>query len=140
MMKDITHIRHLSKSISWRVVGTIDTIVVSFVITGEPLLGLKIGISEVVTKLLLYYVHERIWFKIKFDNSKLRHLFKSISYRFFGSVDTFLLAWFISGNSVSGLKIGLTEVITKIILYYIHDEIWHKFKFGLPQKTESNEK
>jgi uncharacterized membrane protein len=139
-MKDITHLRHFSKSISWRVVGTIDTIVVSFVITGEPLLGLKIGISEVITKLLLYYVHERIWFRIKFTNSKLRHLVKSISYRFFGSVDTFLLAWFISGNSVSGMKIGLTEVVTKIILYYIHEEVWHKFKFGLPPKQESNEK
>lgn len=139
-MKDITHLRHLSKSISWRVVGTIDTIVVSFIITGEPLLGLKIGISELITKLLLYYVHERIWFRITFRNSKLRHMVKSISYRFFGSVDTFLLAWLISGNSVSGLKIGLTEVVTKIILYYIHEEVWHKFKFGLPQKQETNEK
>ncbi len=56
-------IRHILKSITWRVVGTIDTVLLGWLITGNLELGLKIGGVEVVTKMILYYVHERIWYK-----------------------------------------------------------------------------
>jgi adenylylsulfate kinase len=56
-------IRHILKSITWRVVGTIDTVLLGWLITGNLELGLKIGGVEVVTKMVLYYVHERIWYK-----------------------------------------------------------------------------
>ena len=55
--------RHILKSITWRLVGTIDTIILSWVITGNLQIGLKIGGVEVITKMILYYYHERIWFK-----------------------------------------------------------------------------
>ena len=35
--------RHLAKTITWRIVGTLDTIVLSWIITGNPITGLKIG-------------------------------------------------------------------------------------------------
>jgi uncharacterized membrane protein len=56
-------IRHILKAITWRVVGTIDTVLLGWLITGNLELGLKIGGVEVVTKMILYYVHERIWYK-----------------------------------------------------------------------------
>ena len=56
-------IRHILKAITWRVVGTIDTVLLGWLITGNLELGLKIGGVEVVTKMALYYVHERIWYK-----------------------------------------------------------------------------
>src|SRR5690554_8237640 len=56
--------RHIAKTITWRLVGTIDTILLSWLITGNPLTGLKIGLAEVSTKMILYYLHERVWFKI----------------------------------------------------------------------------
>jgi len=56
-------IRHILKAITWRVVGTIDTVLLGWLITGNLELGLKIGGVEVVTKMVLYYVHERIWYK-----------------------------------------------------------------------------
>ena len=55
--------RHILKSITWRLVGTIDTVILSWFITGNLEIGLKIGGVEVVTKMILYYYHERIWFK-----------------------------------------------------------------------------
>ena len=55
--------RHILKSITWRLVGTIDTIILSWFITGNLEIGLKIGGVEVITKMILYYYHERIWFK-----------------------------------------------------------------------------
>ena len=49
------------KSISWRVVGTIDTVIISWAITGTWQWALSIGGIEVVSKMILYYFHERVW-------------------------------------------------------------------------------
>lgn len=56
--------KSLLKAISWRIVGTIDTILLSWVITGTLKVAVSIGIVEVVTKTILYYFHERIWASI----------------------------------------------------------------------------
>jgi len=52
------------KSVSWRLVGTIDTMVISYLITGQIKTALSIGSIEVVSKMVLYYFHERAWAKI----------------------------------------------------------------------------
>jgi len=57
--------RSIAKAISWRIVGTIDTIVISFFITGEITMALSIGMVEVITKMILYFFHERVWNIIK---------------------------------------------------------------------------
>jgi uncharacterized membrane protein len=55
--------RHILKTISWRIIGTLDTIILSGIITGSWKFGLAIGGVEVVTKMILYYFHERAWYK-----------------------------------------------------------------------------
>ena len=60
-----SHGKSLVKSISWRVLGTLDTIVISWILTGELTLALSIGSIEIFTKLFLYYAHERFWNIIK---------------------------------------------------------------------------
>lgn len=57
--------RSLLKSVSWRILGTIDTIIISFLITNTIEFALRIGLVELVTKMALYFVHERLWNKIK---------------------------------------------------------------------------
>jgi len=57
--------RSLIKSVSWRIIGTLDTIVISYVITGRLAFALSIGGIEMITKMILYVVHERVWNKIK---------------------------------------------------------------------------
>jgi uncharacterized membrane protein len=49
------------KAISWRIVGTIDTMIISYFITGKITVALSIGSVEVFTKTILYYFHERLW-------------------------------------------------------------------------------
>ena len=44
-------------------VGTVDTIVLSWALSGNLSLGIKIGGVELITKMILYYAHERVWFK-----------------------------------------------------------------------------
>jgi uncharacterized membrane protein len=62
--------RHLLKTVTWRIIGTLDTMIVAWVISGDPLLGLSIGGVEVFSKMILYYCHERIWYKSKFGIKK----------------------------------------------------------------------
>ena len=54
-------IKSLMKSVSWRIVGTVDTMIISYIITGKITVALSIGSVEVLTKTILYYFHERLW-------------------------------------------------------------------------------
>ena len=135
-MRDQTYKRHIAKTVTWRIVGTLDTILISWIVTGNPFTGLKIGAAEVITKMLLYYLHERLWFRILIPDSRKRHLLKTVSWRVIGTLDTMLLAWIISGSPLTGLKIGLVEVVTKMLLYYLHERIWYNINFGLGTRSK----
>lgn len=62
--------RSIVKSISWRTIGTIDTMVISYFITGKLALAISIGSIEVFTKMTLYFFHERTWNRINFGRIK----------------------------------------------------------------------
>lgn len=106
------------------------------------MVGLKIGLTEVVTKMLLYYFHERLWFRITWaaNSANRRHLLKTISWRVVGTIDTMILAWLISGDPMIGLKVGFAEVITKMLLYYLHERAWYKIDFGLEHRNSKSQK
>ena len=59
----VAHKRHIAKTITWRIVGTLDTMIISWVITGNWKWGIAIGGVEVFSKIILYYLHERIWYR-----------------------------------------------------------------------------
>lgn len=129
--------RHIAKAITWRIVGTTDTILLSWLVTGDPWTGVKIGMVEITTKMILYYLHERVWFKLNLSKagiireSRIRHIAKTFTWRGVGTMDTILLAWLITGNPLSGLKIGMSELLTKMILYYLHERVWYRIDYGL---------
>jgi len=66
----VSQTRSILKTISWRIVGTLDTMALGWFLTGDPLLGLKIGGLELITKFILYYIHERIWLKNKYGTKE----------------------------------------------------------------------
>ena len=57
--------RSLVKTISWRIIGTVDTVIISYLITGGIDKALAIGGIELVSKMILYFFHERTWNSIK---------------------------------------------------------------------------
>ncbi|MAJ56935.1 MAG: hypothetical protein CMI74_02530 [Candidatus Pelagibacter sp.] len=65
---------------------------------------------------------------------KIRSLIKTITWRILASLDTFLIAWFVSGSISVGGWIATIEVITKIILYYFHERAWNRVKWGQFEK------
>lgn len=60
-----SNLRSLMKTVSWRIVGTIDTMIISYLITGNTAMAMSIGSVEVVSKMILYYLHERAWSTVK---------------------------------------------------------------------------
>lgn len=146
--------RSVAKAISWRTVGTIDTLILSYLLITYlgPMMGLEtsqgealeaasyIAITEVVTKMVLYFIHERIWSRIGWGvavthgrrkENYRRTSTKSATWRTIASLDTFLLAWFFTGNVGTAVSIGGLEIITKLILYFIHERVWSNLTFGI---------
>lgn len=157
MQKD-KHFISFTKGVTWRIIGTLDTMMLSYLFTGSVGSALKIGGTEVFTKIFLYYLHERIWFRIKWgltrketskvltaqelssfehkdelwQESHVRSVIKGISWRIVGTLDTIIIATFWTGDYSKALKIGFTEVITKVTLYYFHERIWMHFTRNKP--------
>jgi uncharacterized membrane protein len=128
--------RSFFKALSWRITGTVDTIVISFIFTGHITTAVKIGAAEVITKIALYYLHERGWNLIYWGrkdgekDSNARSLSKAVSWRAVGTMDTIFLSFLLTGQLTTALKIGGTEVITKIIIFYFHERIWNMVGWG----------
>ncbi|MEP2977938.1 MAG: DUF2061 domain-containing protein [Lentilitoribacter sp.] len=148
--------RSFAKAVSWRVVGTLDTFLLSFVIITylAPWFGFNlaeeggnivhtagyIAIAEVITKLVIYSGHEQIWTRVpwgkntaygEMPETKARSVAKTATWRVLASLDTMLLAWFFTGDLLTAFSIGSFEVITKLFLYFFHERIWQRIRFGI---------
>ena len=64
------HSRTVIKAISWRVVATLTTMTAVYIFTKEPMISLGVGAVEVIAKITFYYLHERIWNKIRWGKEK----------------------------------------------------------------------
>jgi uncharacterized membrane protein len=58
--------RHIAKAITWRVIASIITFIIGWSVTGDMNFGLAIGSADVIIKLVLYYLHERLWYHFKY--------------------------------------------------------------------------
>ncbi len=136
-------LRSLLKGISWRMLATIDTIVVAvfviWVLEAEFSFdaaiadAFKIGASEFFVKLAVYFAHERVWERFREGDGldKSRTLKKSISWRIVATSMTFIIAGVVleQFNHVA-LAIAIVEFFTKFILYYVHERIWLRLPLG----------
>ena len=62
-----SHPRSIAKAVSWRLLGSVDTFVLSVIFTGSLRLAGSIAVTEMFTKMVLYYVHERVWSAIPWN-------------------------------------------------------------------------
>lgn len=63
-------VRSLTKALSWRILATSTTMFLVFIFTGDLLLSGGVGLSELSLKILVYYVHERVWNIIGFGRAR----------------------------------------------------------------------
>lgn len=126
------------KGVTWRMIASSDTVLLSFLFTGSVTAALSIGVLELFTKKILFYAHERAWINIPtlggrklLEGSPRRaSIAKAVSWRLFGAVDTMFLATIITGDIVIAASIGGVEIFTKLILYYVHERVWSKTVWG----------
>jgi uncharacterized membrane protein len=136
--------RSFIKGVTWRAIGTLDTIFLSWLITGDLSKALRIGGFEVFTKTILYFIHERVWLfigKKRHQDSHFTSFAKAVSWRVVGTLDTILIAFvvikFTGGHEdlkvpalYQASTIGLAELFTKILLFYLHERAWNRVSFG----------
>ena len=65
-----TRVRSIAKAVSWRIVATLTTMLLVFLFTGNLIISGGVGLTELFSKLLIYYVHERVWNSIDFGMVK----------------------------------------------------------------------
>jgi adenylylsulfate kinase len=65
-----SHKRSIAKAISWRLIGAVVTIIVVYLITGKAILSIGAGVADSGVKLLIYYLHERVWNRIGFGRER----------------------------------------------------------------------
>ncbi len=69
--------RTIVKTVSWRIIATIITVMIVFFFTGKIILSIGIGFVEVTTKMFFYYMHERVWDRVYWG--KKRHPLSSLA-------------------------------------------------------------
>lgn len=148
--------RSMAKAVSWRMVGSLDTLALAYLVMRYlfPALGLDAGVephkmlhtasyiamAEVITKIALFYVHDRVWVHVPWNvkttakgdkrEGMSRSAAKTLSWRALASADTALLAFIFTGTIGTALTISGLEVWTKLVLFFIHERIWQRIPFG----------
>ena len=137
--------RHIAKTITWRIVASLTTFILTLIFFRDDVnateKAVHVALIEGSLKMVLYYYHERIWFRTNLRiRSTIRHLFKTISWRVLASLTTFIVAFLIFQEDESAVEkatgIAIAESFLKMLFYYIHERIWHRQKFGLEESEE----
>jgi uncharacterized membrane protein len=68
-----------------------------------------------------------------------RSFAKALSWRVLGSIDTFLLSWLFTSNVKAAGAIATTEVLTKMVLYYVHERAWSNISWGMKNDEPPND-
>jgi uncharacterized membrane protein len=63
--------RSTSKTATWRIIASLDTTVLAWIFTGNLGAAISIGGLEVITKLILYFFHERVWSRVQYGTGKV---------------------------------------------------------------------
>jgi len=145
--------RSVVKALTWRVIASLDTTIIAYFVTGDITQAISIGGFEVITKMVIYFFHERAWNGIKWGkriedlpgvktaDTKRRSVLKAATWRVLGTIDTFVLSSIFTKNVKHATGIALIELITKPILYFFHERFWNSVFWGKREFEEiKNEK
>ena len=61
----VTKLRSVIKTLTWRTIASLDTFLITWIVTGNPKAGITVSLIEVITKMGLYFFHERTWLRTK---------------------------------------------------------------------------
>ena len=114
----------MTKSIVWRILGVFWLAFITWAFTRNWLQTSLITFIHHGTFLIVFYLHERIWLKVKM---RYRQVAKSITYEIIlGNVILGIITYLITKDPVKMSAITLTYIFTKLIMYYYYERLWER--------------
>ncbi len=137
----VTKNRSLLKSISYRVIGFVNTFLISFFVINDGVnentfkYSFYLAFLVLIIKTITYYLHERFWNILDFGRlnktvKKIRSFLKTLTWRIAASTITFISAILITSNLDWTKSIVIYEFMNGILIYYIHERIWNRVDWG----------
>jgi len=122
-----SHKRSITKSVIWRIMGVFVYATIFYLFTKQWGITIAGTLIHHTTFLLVFYLHERFWIKLK----KNDHWLKPWTYEvILGMGLGGLIVFFLTGSWKAVTQITITYTIVKIIMYFIYDKIWNKITWG----------
>lgn len=134
--------RSLTKGLTFRIVATLTTIVVSYVVTGTMETALKIGPLDFVLKFIVYYIHERLWLLDALQRFENRRFLKMWSWKAIALSMTIGTTIAVTGRPDLALKVGPADFFLKLFIFYAHEAIWDAIPYGrviVPEDPKKSE-
>jgi uncharacterized membrane protein len=127
-----TRIRSLSKGIFYRFISIITLIIITYIFTGNLIQVTLITVITTVTFILVFFIHERIWLRVKRPEGRLkRSIAKMFTYiTLLGIAIMSGITYLVTGNIQITTNVTVTYVVIKHFLYVINELVWYKIKWG----------
>lgn len=128
--------RIVAKTITFKILAMSVAYATALFFTGSKQTALFVMLANSATTLIGFYLHEKVWNNCYWsivdgkDSSK-RTLVKTITYKVWIFTVGTLTKWAIVGNFMAALNIGITKNIITAVIYYFHERIWQKIKWGI---------
>ena len=123
--------RSALKSLIWRIVGIVLLALITYLYTGSMITMGLITLIHHSVFLVVYYLHERMWLKIKLDNVFWRSVAKMFTYETLcGNIILGTITFCITGSWKDMTSITLTYIGIKHVIYIWNEFIWRKIKWG----------
>jgi len=123
--------RSALKSLIWRIVGIIILALVTYIYTGNLITTGLVTVIHHIVFLVVFYLHERIWLRIKLDDMLWRSIAKMFTYETLcGNIILGIITYSITGCWKQMTAITLTYIGIKHVIYVWNEFIWRKIKWG----------
>ena len=124
-MKTKSRKSSLAKSVVWRLMGIIVLASVTYFFTRQWITTTLITVTHHATFVVVFYLHERIWFRFKKDIGRWRNIIKAFTYEIIlGMLIGGLIVFIYTDEWSKVTAITGTYTVIKIIMYYFYDRIW----------------
>jgi uncharacterized membrane protein len=135
-----TNKRSITKMFTYKLSVLIEGSLVTYLITGNLELSILLQSTKQFIMSFAYYFHERLWDKILWgrnandEDSNKRSISKMISYKILIIIIGLSVTYALTGDLTLTLLITASKNITSAIVYYIHERIWSRNKWGMIEK------
>jgi uncharacterized membrane protein len=135
-----THLRSITKVVSWRVLITFSHLINALIATGSLMLGLQIAGLATIINSCLFWAHERGWnhfqwnrrkdTKLEFNEGQTRSVSKIVTWRILITGSNFLIPFIITGSWGSAAIFAGMATVVNMVLFWGHDRLWNWIRWG----------